>query len=142
MGSTQRVLVTGGAGFIGSHIVDELLNRGFETFIVDNFSSGNLNNLRDNLHNPLLHIIRGDISQIKDILKDLKDFDVVFHEAAIASVTDSVRNPGKVFESNVASTMKVMDFCLDSGVKKIIFASSSAVYGDIPNDILKEESSM
>ncbi len=139
MVSTQRVLVTGGAGFIGSHIVDELLNRGFETFILDNFSRGNLNNLEDNLHNPLLHIVHGDISQIKDTLKDLKDLDVVFHEAAIASVTDSVRNPAKVFDSNVASTMKVMDFCLDAGVKKIIFASSSAVYGDLPKDILKED---
>ena len=139
MGSTQRVLVTGGAGFIGSHIVDELLDRGFETFVLDNYSSGNLNNLGDNLLNPLLHIIHGDISQIKDILKDLKDFDALFHEAAIASVTDSVRNPGKVFESNVASTMRVMDYCLDSSVKKIIFASSSAVYGDIPNNILREE---
>ena len=138
MGSIQRVLVTGGAGFIGSHIVDELLNKGFETFIIDNLSSGNLDNLKDNLHNPMLHIIRGDISQIKDLLKDLKDLDVVFHEAAITSVADSVRNPEKVFDSNVASSMKVMDFCLDSGVQKIIFASSSAVYGDTPNDILKE----
>ena len=127
MGSIQRVLVTGGAGFIGSHIVDELLNKGFETFIIDNLSSGNLDNLKDNLHNPMLHIIRGDISQIKDLLKDLKDLDVVFHEAAITSVTDSVRNPEKVFDSNVASSMKVMDFCLDSGVQKdyfcIIFSS-------------------
>ncbi len=139
MRSSQRALVTGGAGFIGSHIVDELLIRGFETFVIDNFSTGNMNNLRDNLNNPMLHIIRGDISRIHHISKDLKDLDVVFHEAAIASVTESVRNPEKVFSSNVASTMKVMDFCLDSGVKKIIFASSSAVYGNIPYDVLKED---
>ncbi len=138
MGSIQRVLVTGGAGFIGSHIVDELLNKGFETYIIDNLSSGNLDNLKDNLHNPMLHIINGDISHIKDLLKNLKDLDAVFHEAAISSVADSVSNPEKVFDSNVASSMKVMDFCLDSGVEKIIFASSSAVYGDTPNDILKE----
>ncbi len=139
MTSLQRALVTGGAGFIGSHIVDELLNRGFETFVIDNFSSGKLDNLENNLHNPMLHIIHGDISQIKDILKDLKDLDVIFHEAGISSVSESVRNPEKVFDSNVASTMKVMNFCVNSGVKKIIFASSSAVYGDIPNNILKED---
>jgi nucleoside-diphosphate-sugar epimerase len=137
--SLQRALVTGGAGFIGSHIVDELLNRGFETFVIDNFSSGKLDNLENNLHNPMLHIIHGDISQIKDILKDLKDLDVIFHEAGISSVTESIRNPEKVFDSNVASTMKVMNFCVDSGVKKIIFASSSAVYGDIPQNLLTED---
>ncbi len=87
----------------------------------------------------MLHIIRGDISHIHDVLKDIRDLDIVFHEAAIASVTESVRNPEKVFDSNVASSMKVMDFCLNSGVKKIIFASSSAVYGDIPNDVLNED---
>jgi nucleoside-diphosphate-sugar epimerase len=137
--SNQQVLVTGGAGFIGSHIVDELLNRGYETFVIDNFSTGSLNNLNHDISNPMLHIIRADISRIHTMLKDFKGFDVVFHEAAIASVTESVRNPEKVFNSNVASTLKVMDFCLDSGVKKIIFASSSAVYGDIPNNILKED---
>jgi len=62
LGSIQRVLVTGGAGFIGSHIVDELLKRGFETFVIDNFSSGNLHNLRHNHLNPRFHILRGDIS--------------------------------------------------------------------------------
>ena len=87
----------------------------------------------------MLHILRGDISQIHDILKDLKDLDVVFHEAAIASVTESVSNPENVFDSNVASTMKVIDFCVNYGVKKIIFASSSAVYGDLPNDVLRED---
>jgi UDP-glucose 4-epimerase len=72
-------------------------------------------------------------------MKDIEEIDVVFHEAAIASVTESVRNPEKVFDSNVRSTMKVIDFCLNSGVKKIIFASSSAVYGDLPNDVLNED---
>jgi UDP-glucose 4-epimerase len=136
LGSIQRILVTGGAGFIGSHIVDELLKRGFETFVIDNFSSGKLYNLKNNLLNPRLHVLRGDISQIHNIMKDIEEIDVVFHEAAIASVTESVRNPEKVFDSNVRSTMKVIDFCLNSGVKKIIFASSSAVYGDLPNDAL------
>ncbi|ALI36768.1 UDP-glucose 4-epimerase [Candidatus Nitrosocosmicus oleophilus] len=137
--SVQRVLVTGGAGFIGSHIVDELLKRGFETFVIDDFSSGKLYNLKNNLLNPRLHVLPGDISQIHNIMKDIEEIDVVFHEAAIASVTESVRNPEKVFYSNVRSTMKVIDFCLNSGVKKIIFASSSAVYGDLSNDVLNED---
>ena len=73
-------------------------------------------------------------------MKDIEEIDVVFHQAAIASVTASVQNPEKVFDSNVRSTMKVIDFCLNSGVKEIIFASSSAVYGDLPNDVLIEDS--
>lgn len=79
-----------------------------------------------------MYILRGDISQIHDILKDLKDLDIVFHEAVITSVTESVRNPENVFDSNVASTMKVIDFCVNYGVKKIFFVSSSAVYGIYP----------
>ena len=81
MGPIQRVLVTGGARIYCSYIVDELLKRGFETFIIDNFSSGKLDNLKHNLSNPMLYILRGDISQIYDILKELKDLDVVFSEA-------------------------------------------------------------
>ena len=69
----------------------------------------------------MLHILRVDISQIYDNLKDLKDLDVVFHEAVIASVTESVRNPENVFDSKVTSIMKVIDFRVNYGVKKIFF---------------------
>ncbi len=132
--SVKRILVTGGGGFIGSHIVENLLQKGCETFVLDNFSSGSLDNLKAILNNPLLHVIEGDISEIHKESKDLRDLDIVYHEAGIASVKFSVTNPSAAFQSNVASTMKVLDFCVDTGVKRIIFASSSAVYGDIESE--------
>ncbi len=139
MKSINRALVTGGAGFIGSHIVDGLLDRGIETYVLDDLSSGNLNNLSKNKNNKLLHIKVGDISKISQILKNVKDIDVVFHEAAIASVAKSVQDPKSVFKTNVSSSMEVLDFCVNAKVKKLIFASSSAVYGDIKAKVLHED---
>lgn len=139
MKSINRALVTGGSGFIGSHIVDELINRGIETYVLDDLSSGNLNNLSKNKNNKLLHITLGNISDIRQIFKNVKDIDVVFHEAAIASVTKSVEDPKSVFKSNVSSSMEVLDYCVNSKVKKLIFASSSAVYGDITANVLHED---
>ena len=139
MKSINRALVTGGAGFIGSHIVDGLLDRGIETYVLDDLSSGNLNNLSKNKNNKLLHIKIGDISKIGQILKNVKDIDIVFHEAAIASVAKSVQDPKSVFKTNVSSSMEVLDFCVNTKVKKLIFASSSAVYGDIKAKILHED---
>jgi UDP-glucose 4-epimerase len=139
MKSVNRALVTGGAGFIGSHLVDELLDRGIETYVIDDLSSGNINNLSKNKHNRLLHIMIGNISDIRQILKDVKDIDVVFHQAAIASVVKSVQDPKSVFKANVSFSMEVLDYCVNSKVKKLIFASSSAVYGDIRSNILHED---
>ena len=124
MKSINRALVTGGAGFIGSHLVDELLDRGIETYVIDDLSSGNINNLSKNKNNRLLHIMVGNISEISQILKDVKDIDVVFHQAAIASVVKSVQDPKSVFKANVSSSMEVLDYCVNSKVKKLIFASS------------------
>ena len=138
MKSINCALVTGGAGFIGSHIVDSLLDRGIETYVIDDLSTGNLNNLSKNKNNKLLQIKIGDISNISQILKNVKDIDVVFHEAAIASVAKSVQDPKSVFKTNVSSSMEVLDFCVNTKVKKLIFASSSAVYGDVKANILHE----
>ncbi|MDQ6724061.1 MAG: NAD-dependent epimerase/dehydratase family protein [Thermoproteota archaeon] len=139
MKSINCALVTGGAGFIGSHIVDSLLDRGIETYVIDDLSTGNLNNLSKNKNNKLLQIKIGDISNIAQILKNVKDIDVVFHEAAIASVAKSVQDPKSVFKTNVSSSMEVLDFCVNTKVKKLIFASSSAVYGDVKANILHED---
>ena len=87
-----------------------------------------------------MHLVKGNIFDIKKLLRNLStDIDVVFHEAAIASVEISVNNPTRVFETNVRSTMKVIDFCLNSKVKKFIFASSSGVDGDSKGQVLKED---
>jgi len=113
MKSINRALVTGGAGFIGSHIVDELLDRGIETYVIDDLSSGNINNLSKNKNNRLLHIMVGNISEISQTLKDIKDIDVIFHQAAIASVVKSVQDPKSVFKANVISSMEVLDYCVN-----------------------------
>jgi UDP-glucose 4-epimerase len=135
----KKALVTGGCGFIGSHIVDELLKRGIETTVLDNLSTGNLDNVKEHLDKELFHFISGSISEIKELFGEKESFNVVFHKAAIPSVNQSVTNPKYVFESNVVSAFKVLNFCKDSGVKKIIFASSSAVYGDLQGQEASEK---
>jgi len=134
----KKALVTGGCGFIGSHIVDELLKRGIETTVLDNLSTGNSYNVKEHFDNGLFHFISGNISEMKELFEEKESFDIVFHEAAIASVIQSVNLPEYVFESNVVSAFKVLNFCKDSGVKKVIFASSSAVYGDSQGQELSE----
>lgn len=137
--SNKRALVTGGCGFIGSHLVDELIQRGFEVFVIDNLSSGNLNNVKHQFANDSFHLIKGDVIMIKELLGDVKDIDIVFHEAAISSVTKSVTHPSSVFDSNVISSLNLLEYCRNSGIQKIVFASSSAVYGDSSAQALSED---
>ncbi|MCL5068498.1 MAG: GDP-mannose 4,6-dehydratase [Thaumarchaeota archaeon] len=129
MRDISTAIVTGGAGFIGSHIVDELLKKNIETFVLDNFSTGTMENLAQNQNNKLLHIRSGDIENISELFSDIKGVDAIFHEAAIASVPKSVAEPVFVHNVNVNSTLKVLNFCVKEKVKRLVFASSSAVYG-------------
>jgi len=137
--SLKKAIVTGGCGFIGSHIVDELLKRGIETYVLDNLSTGCLDNIKAHLNNDLFHFVQGDISEVSQIFTGRDGFEVVFHEAAIASVTLSVLNPNLIFDSNVNFTIKLLNFCKDAGVKRFVFASSSAVYGDLKGKELSED---
>lgn len=127
--TTSKAVVTGGAGFIGSHIVDELLRRGIETIVIDDLSTGSLENLANHHENKLLHLRIGDVRNVHDLLRGVEGIDVVFHEAAIASVARSVKEPLVVHDVNVNATLGLMDFCLQKNIKKFIFASSAAVYG-------------
>ena len=129
MKNISRAVVTGGAGFIGSHIVDELINRGIETFVIDNLSTGSMENLKQHKQNDLLHVFLGDVNEIERLLSDIDGIDVVFHLAAIISVTRSVKDPILVHEANVTTTLKIMNFCVSRNIKRFIFSSSSAVYG-------------
>lgn len=139
MRKVSRAVVTGGAGFIGSHIVDELIGRGIETFVIDNLSSGSLGNLKQHEGNDLLHMIVGDAWMIDRLLPDVQDIDVVFHEAAIASVPRSVAEPMVVHEVNVDMSLKVMNFCVLNKVERFVFASSAAVYGVLENQAATED---
>jgi UDP-glucose 4-epimerase len=137
--TVSRAVVTGGAGFIGSHIVDELIERGIETFVMDNFSTGSKKNLSKNEGNSLLHVIRAELRDVNSALREVRDIDVVFHEAAIASVPKSVSDPIAVHDVNVNMTLELLDYCRHHGIKKFIFASSAAVYGVYEKVVAREE---
>jgi UDP-glucose 4-epimerase len=132
-----RALVTGGAGFIGSHIVDELVARGIETFVIDNLSTGMLDNLAQHSGSSLLHFIAGDAREVEALLQDT-NIDIVFHEAAIASVPKSVSHPMLVHDVNVNMTLQLLNYCVKAGVKRFIFASSAAVYGMLEDKATEE----
>jgi len=135
MTRVSKALVTGGAGFIGSHIVDELIGRGIETIVLDNFTTGSMKNLERHAGSGLLQVFTGDVAKVAHVLDGVKEIDVVFHEAAIASVKKSVEDPTLVHHVNVDSTLDLMNFCVNRRIRRLVFASSAAVYGslrDIP----------
>jgi nucleoside-diphosphate-sugar epimerase len=138
MTKVSKAVVTGGAGFIGSHIVDELLSRGIETYVVDNLSTGSLTNLSAHKDNKLLHVFIGSIRDIGSILDKVNGIDVVFHEAAIASVPISVQNPLLVHDTNTNMTLELMNFCIRKQIRRFIFASSAAVYGTLDESAASE----
>jgi nucleoside-diphosphate-sugar epimerase len=128
--SSYKVLVTGGAGFIGSHLVDRLLAEGFEVTVLDNFWSGKMENISNCLNANALKLVRGDIRDIALVKKVVKDVDMVFHEAALVDVALSVKNPLLFNDVNVVGTLNLLKASVDSGVKRFVFPSSAAIYGD------------
>ena len=126
----SRILVAGGAGFIGSHIVDELLEAGAEVTVLDNLYTGQLENVGQHKQNRNFHFVKGDVCNPK-LVKDLtKNVDAVFNHAAVVSVPRSVENPLLANEVNVKGTLNLLKASLDSGVKRFIQASSASVYGN------------
>ena len=126
----MRFVVTGGAGFIGSHIADALVHRGDEVVILDNLFSGRMENIQQIIDNPLVKFIRGNITERKLLQRACKNADGIFHEAAITSVPRSVKDPVASNETNITGTLNVLMAAHNCGVKKIVYASSSSVYGD------------
>ena len=133
----MNILVTGGAGFIGSHISEKFYNEGHNVIIVDNLSSGSLENIKN---------IKGCLFYKKDIRdKSFEDvfikhkIDLVYHEAAQISVSDSIKDPKNDAEINIVGLISVLNMCVKYNVKKIMFASSAAVYGIPSNEVSKED---
>lgn len=126
----MKALVTGGAGFIGSHLVDRLLELGHEVVVLDDFSTG----LRENLEVSAgrIRLIEGDLRDSAAVADAVAGCDVVFHQAALASVARSIEQPLLVHEVNVGGTLSLLVQARDAGVRRIVFASSSSVYGDTP----------
>jgi len=126
----RRYLVTGGAGFIGSHIAERLVKEGHSVRILDNFVAGkeeNLTTFREGIE-----LIRGDIRDAKVVSEAAAGVDVVFHEAALGSVPRSVADPLTTHEVNMTGTLNVFLAARDGGAKRVVYASSSSVYGETP----------
>ncbi|MFA5222098.1 MAG: SDR family oxidoreductase [Methanoregula sp.] len=134
----MKYLVTGGAGFIGSHIADLLVHDHHDVVILDNFFSGRKENISHLSGNKQVRFIDGSITNPAVLKSACESVDGIFHEAAIASVARSVNNPGATNEANVTGTLNVLVAARDAGVKKVVFASSSSVYGDTPTLPKKE----
>lgn len=131
-----KMLVTGGAGFIGSNIAEELLRKGHSVRVLDNLTTGrkgNIDTIKDSIE-----VINGDIRKLDVVKKAVEDMDYVFHLAAQVSVPMSVENPLLTEEVNVMGTLNVLKASKDSGIKRVIYSSSCAIYGDASDMPIKE----
>lgn len=135
----MRFLITGGAGFIGSNIVEELLKRGYDVRVLDNFATGKRENLKE--FEKDIELIEGDIRSFHIVQQAVKGIDVILHQAALPSVPRSIKDPITSNEVNVVGTLNVLEAAKDSGVKRVVYASSSSVYGDNP-ELPKHEGMM
>jgi len=126
----MKILVTGGAGFIGSHLVDRLVKEGFRVKVIDNLSSGRLENLTQYRNDSKVEVMIGDLKKMEDALKAMDGVDVVFHFAANPEVRISTTNPEIHFNENVVTTFNLLEAMRRRDVKELVFASSSSVYGE------------
>jgi UDP-glucose 4-epimerase len=126
----MRVLVTGGAGFIGSRLVDRLVGEGFRVRVVDNLSSGRVENLRRHIDSNAVELVVGDLKDPQVALRSVEDVDVVFHFAANPEVRVGSIDPGVHFNENIVATFNLLEAMRRKNVKEIVFASSSSVYGE------------
>jgi len=129
----MKALITGGAGFIGSHLSDKLIKLGHEVIIIDNLTNGRLNNIEHLLDNKNFKFHELDIINLEDIRPIFKDVDWVFHLAGIGDIVPSIENPKQYYDCNVTGTFNVLESSRAVGVKKIIYAASSTCYG-IPDN--------
>ncbi len=134
----KRIVVTGGAGFIGSNLAEALCEEN-DVAVLDDLSTGRIENISHLVKSKKIEFVKGSITDFKLMNRVMKGADYVFHEAAIVSVPYSVSNPRVTAEVNISGTLNLLTLARDCGVKKAVFASSCAVYGDLPGLPKREE---
>jgi UDP-glucose 4-epimerase len=134
----RLALVTGGAGFIGSHLADALLAAGWAVRILDDFSSGREENLRH--LQDRIEVVRGDFAEPDVVARSVRDVEVVFHQGAVPSVPRSVAEPVRTNRANVVGTLGVLEAARQAGVRRVVYAASSSAYGD--TEVLPKVESM
>lgn len=132
-----KILVTGGAGFIGSHLVEALVKEGHQIKVIDDFSTGQKRNL--DAVKDIVHIVKGSVMQRQLMKKLIKDVDVIYHLAASVGVKYVIEHPLKSLETNIKGTENVLEFAAECGNKKVIIASTSEIYGKNDRVPLREE---
>jgi len=137
-GGMAKFLVKGGAGFIGSNIVKELVEAGEQVRVIDNFSTGKRENLEPFLNQ--IELIEGDIRSYHIVREAVDSVDYILHQAALPSVPRSIKDPVTTTEVNVTGTLHVLEAARDAKVKRVVFASSSSIYGDL--DVLPKTEEM
>lgn len=134
----KTYLVTGGAGFIGSHLVDRLIADGHTVRVLDNFSTGTLENFREQPMKERLDVRQGDVSRYEDVVDAARGVDGIFHCAALARIQPSIKDPLSSHATNVTGTLNVLWAAKNLGIPKVVFSSSSSVYGRDTQDAFKE----
>ena len=137
--NSLKTIVTGGAGFIGSHLVDRLLADGHEVIVIDNFSNGRRENLEQHKNNKKLKIIDADVANFQKIEPHFKGVEWVFHLAALADIVPSIKDPLKYYRSNVDGTVSVLEASRMHNIKRFVYTASSSCYG-IPDNYPTKES--
>ena len=133
----KKVLITGGCGFIGSHLAEKLIRLRYKVIILDNLSTGRLENIKE--FKNKISFFKADISKLKQIDRYFKNIDIVFHCAALADIVPSIQNPKDYYNSNVTGSFNVVSCCIKHNVKKIIYTASSSCYGITNKTPTKED---
>lgn len=126
----QAILITGGAGFIGSNLTEYFLNKGYKVVVLDNFATGHYHNIAQHEGNPAFRLIRGDIRNPEDCQKAVEGVDHILHQAALGSVPRSINDPVTSNEVNVSGWLNMITAARNAGIKRFIYAASSSTYGD------------
>ena len=130
MKEKSSILITGGAGFIGSNLCDYFLSKGHLVVCLDNFATGHRHNLKDFIDHPNFRLIEGDIRNLSDCQQAVQGVDYVLHEAALGSVPRSINDPITTNDVNVSGFLNMLVASRDAGVKRFVYAASSSTYGD------------